>query len=234
MVGAGLLANVVGAGLFFGRGGGAAGAGKARLAPTVMGDLCARVDPPPTSAILTPTMVTLFPRHHRLQRRGQYRPLLQIVADQALATVTLREIIVVASGCTDRTEDDRARRQARDPRVRLLVQARREGKASAINLFLQRGRRKRCSCSAAPTCSRTCRPLERLVAPFADPEVGMTACRPVPVNDPATFMGFAAHLLWDLHHDINAAGGFKAGEMIAFRKVFTPHSVHDRRGRGQH
>ena len=45
--------------------------------------------------------------------------------------------------------------------------------------------------------------IERLVSPFADPEVGMTACRPEPVNDPATFMGFAAHLLWDLHHQMN-------------------------------
>ncbi len=71
--------------------------------------------------------------------------------------------------------------------------------------------------------------IERLVSPFADPEVGMTACRPEPVNDPATFMGFAAHLLWDLHHQMNLEG-FKAGEMIAFRKVFTripPHTAVD-------
>jgi hypothetical protein len=32
-------------------------------------------------------------------------------------------------------------------------------------------------------------------------------------------MGFATHLLWDLHHEMNLVG-FKAGEMIAFRKVF--------------
>jgi hypothetical protein len=32
-------------------------------------------------------------------------------------------------------------------------------------------------------------------------------------------MGFAAHLLWDLHHYMNLHG-FKAGEMIAFRRVF--------------
>jgi hypothetical protein len=32
-------------------------------------------------------------------------------------------------------------------------------------------------------------------------------------------MGFAAHLLWDLHHQVNLRS-FKAGELIAFRKVF--------------
>ncbi len=47
----------------------------------------------------------------------------------------------------------------------------------------------------------------------------MTTCRPVPVNDPRTFMGFAAHLLWNLHHQINLRS-FKAGELIAFRKIF--------------
>jgi len=57
------------------------------------------------------------------------------------------------------------------------------------------------------------------VAPFADPAVGMTTGRPVPVNDPGTFMGFAAHLLWELHHEINLRH-FKAGEMIAFRNIF--------------
>jgi hypothetical protein len=41
----------------------------------------------------------------------------------------------------------------------------------------------------------------------------------VPVNDPGTFMGFAAHLLWDLHHRVNLSS-FKAGEMVAFRKIF--------------
>ncbi len=61
--------------------------------------------------------------------------------------------------------------------------------------------------------------LEALLAPFADPEIGMTGCRVIPVDDRSTFMGFATHLLWDLHHQVNLES-FKGGEMIAFRKVF--------------
>jgi len=49
--------------------------------------------------------------------------------------------------------------------------------------------------------------------------VGMTSGRPSPLNDPDTFMGFAAHLLWNLHHEI-AQQHFKAGEMTAFRLIF--------------
>ena len=94
-----------------------------------------------------------------------------------------------------------------------------EGKAAAVNQFLAQAREKivvLCSADLLPEQDT----LEKLVAPFADPEIGMTTCRPWPVNDPRTFMGFAAHLLWGLHHHINANGSFKAGELIAFRKIF--------------
>jgi poly-beta-1,6-N-acetyl-D-glucosamine synthase len=145
--------------------------------------------------------------------------LLQCMLDQELHIVEPREIIVVSSGSTDCTEAIVRDYMTREPRIRLLVQEKREGKASAINLFL-----KQMTERVLVLCSADLRPkpdaVEKLAAPFADPEMGMTSCRPVPVNDPNTFMGFAAHMLWNLHHDINAHGGFKAGEMIAFIKIF--------------
>ena len=125
---------------------------------------------------------------------------------------------MVASGCTDRTESIVQDWARRDPRIRLVVQARREGKSSAINQFLPQAREKivvLCGADLLPEADA----LEKLVAPFADPAVGMTAGRPVPVNDSETFMGFAAHLLWDLHHQVNLRS-FKGGELIAFRKIF--------------
>ena len=154
--------------------------------------------------------------------------LLARVAASRLERVRVAEIIVVASGCTDDTEAIVREAAAADPRIRLISQPTREGKASAMNLFLREA-----TCDVLVLSSADLLPsedaLERLVSPFDDPEVGMTACRPEPVNDPATFMGFAAHLLWDLHHQMNL-NGFKAGEMIAFRKVFAripPHTAVD-------
>ena len=154
--------------------------------------------------------------------------LLARVAASRLERVRVAEIIVVASGCTDDTEAIVRAAAAADPRIRLISQPTRQGKASAMNLFLRDA-----ACDVLVLSSADLLPsedaIERLVSPFAEPEVGMTACRPEPVNDPATFMGFAAHLLWDLHHQMNLAG-FKAGEMIAFRKVFTripPHTAVD-------
>ncbi|HQF70147.1 MAG TPA: glycosyltransferase, partial [Promineifilum sp.] len=154
--------------------------------------------------------------------------LLARVAASRLERGEVAEIIVVASGCTDDTEAIVLAAAVADPRIRLITQPTREGKASAMNLFLREAR-----CDVLVLSSADLLPaeeaLERLVSPFDDPETGLTACRPEPVNDPATFMGFAAHLLWDLHHEINLHG-FKAGEMIAFRKVFQripPHTAVD-------
>ena len=155
--------------------------------------------------------------------------LLARVGESRLARVDVTEIIVVASGCTDRTEEVVCRAADRDGRIRLISQPTREGKASAMNLFLAQATSDVLVLSSADLLPGE-DSLEQLVAPFADPEIGMTACRPMPVNDPATFMGFAAHLLWELHHQMNVSGGFKAGEMIAFRKVFAripPHTAVD-------
>jgi biofilm PGA synthesis N-glycosyltransferase PgaC len=144
--------------------------------------------------------------------------LLQRVLEQQLLSVELNEIIVVASGCTDNTVPIIRDYAAREPRIRLLIQERREGKASAINLFMRHATQPvliLCSADVLPEVDA----LEKLVAPLADPDIGMTSCRPVPVNDANTFMGYGVHLLWELHHQINLTG-FKAGEMTAFRKIF--------------
>lgn len=149
--------------------------------------------------------------------------LLEAVVTQRTSVADLVEIVVVASGCTDGTAAIVRSWAARDARIRLVTQARREGKASAINLFLSMTRE-----SVLLVCSADLIPapeaIEQVVIPFGDPDVAMTTCRPVPVNDPRSFMGFAAHLLWELHHQINQLD-FKAGELVAFRKIFVriPH-----------
>jgi poly-beta-1,6-N-acetyl-D-glucosamine synthase len=144
--------------------------------------------------------------------------LLEAAVSQRLKNVAVTEIVVVASGCTDHTEAIVLEWAKRDPRIRLLSQEKRMGKASAINDYLPQAREKilvLCSADLIPEADA----IEQLVAPFADSEVGMTSSRPVPVNDPKQFMGFAAHMLWGLHHTINLAS-FKAGEMVAIRKIF--------------
>jgi len=143
--------------------------------------------------------------------------LLNAVVSQRMSRVVVSEILVIASGCTDNTESIVRDWTARDGRIRLVVQERREGKASAVNLFLSQARERiavLCSADLLPEADA----IEQVVAPFANPDIGMTTARPCPVNDPSALMGFAAHMLWDLHHRINLRS-FKAGELIAFRKI---------------
>ena len=154
--------------------------------------------------------------------------LLARVRASSFQWVAIAEVLVITSGCTDRTEDVVREAAVADSRIRLISQPIREGKASAMNVFINQA-----LCDVLVLSSADLLPaedaIELLVRPFVDPEIGMTASRPVPVNDPAMFMGFAAHLLWDLHHEMNLHG-FKAGEMIAFRKVFKripPHTAVD-------
>jgi glycosyltransferase involved in cell wall biosynthesis len=64
------------------------------------------------------------------------RAILAILEQQA-PSLRVEEVIVVASGCTDRTVPIVAEIALQEPRVHLCDQERREGKASAINLFLK-------------------------------------------------------------------------------------------------
>ena len=139
------------------------------------------------------------------------------VLKQEGPSIRVEEVIVVASGCTDRTVPTVAEIALKEPRVRLYVQEKREGKASAINLFL-----KETSSEVAILVGADVIPeesaIEHLCSPFLDPKVGMTGGRPVPINDASTFMGHSVHLLWRLH-DRLARTHAKLGEIIAFRTV---------------
>src|SRR5207248_8379000 len=59
------------------------------------------------------------------------------VLGQELGSSRIAELIVVASGCDDGTVPIVRDIAGRDERVRLIEQPRREGKASAINVFLR-------------------------------------------------------------------------------------------------
>lgn len=144
--------------------------------------------------------------------------LLGAVLGQDMVSGRLDQIIVVASGCTDRTADIVRGFAARDSRIRLLTQQKREGKASAINLFLQHATGEVVILSSGDVVPEG-GALEALIGPFADPVIGMTGGRPVPVNSRRTFIGHAVHLLWDMHHLI-ALQNPKLGEVVAFRRLF--------------
>jgi poly-beta-1,6-N-acetyl-D-glucosamine synthase len=139
------------------------------------------------------------------------------ILGQTLSSGHIAELIVVASGCEDRTVPIVSEIVGRDPRVRLIEQQRREGKASAINLFI--------SAATAPVLLMASADvlvdngtIDALLRHFEDPGVGMVGGHPIPVNGETTFLGHAVHLQWRLHDRI-ARESPKLGEIVAFRNV---------------
>ena len=144
---------------------------------------------------------------------------LSAVLNQHGPSMQIEEIIVIASGCTDRTVPIVAEIALQEPQVRLCIQEKREGKASAINLFLKEASSEVVILIGADVIPEN-GAIESLCVPFKDPAIGMVGGRPVPINDPATFMGHTVHLLWRLHDRV-ARITPKLGEVIAFRNVIS-------------
>ena len=148
---------------------------------------------------------------------GNIIRLLDALVKQHLEQVAIAEIIVVSSASTDGTDDLVREFAMQYPVVRLIPQARREGKSAAINLFLRDAREALCVVISGDVVPAK-HTIELLVSAFTDPRIGATGGRPVPENDARSFVGYAVHLLWNLHHRM-AMISPKLGEMIAFRKV---------------
>ncbi|MCX9012734.1 MAG: glycosyltransferase [Candidatus Methanoperedens sp.] len=132
-------------------------------------------------------------------------------------TEPIKEIIVVSSACSDKTDEIIENDFVKyNPRIFLIKQGKREGKASAINIFLKYASGDIVVLESGDTIPAE-GAIEDLTDAFNDPKIGMAGGRPVPINDPDTFMGFTAHLVWNLHHKI-ALEHPKLGEMVAFRR----------------
>src|ERR1700687_5280013 len=91
----------------------------------------------------------------------------------------IERIVVMASGCTDRTCEIVAEYAKTDARIELVAEAERKGKVHAINRFLTMVRQPLCIITSAdlgfnPTT------VERITEPFADPGVGVVGAHAVP------------------------------------------------------
>jgi poly-beta-1,6-N-acetyl-D-glucosamine synthase len=142
---------------------------------------------------------------------------LESILGQKLTGKRITEIVVVASGCRDRTAAIVADIATREGRVRLIEQPRREGKASAINLFITAARSPVLAMVSADVVVED-GAFDVLLEHFTDPHVGMAGGHPTPVNGTGTFLGHAVHLQWRLHDRI-ARECPKLGEVVAFRNV---------------
>lgn len=156
------------------------------------------------------------PAYNEERNIGQ---LLDTLLNQRTKRATVVEVVVVASGCTDRTADIvRSYMSRTGIPVRLIEETERRGKVAAINAYLRALNPHVdaiCVCSADLLVSREV--VERLVQCFlCNPQVGMCGGRPVPTNHDDGFTSEATRFLWQMHHRV-ALEAPKLGELVMIR-----------------
>lgn len=135
-----------------------------------------------------------------------------------------REIIVVASGCTDRTVEVVRWHMAKNPKIRLIEEAKRLGKASALNRAFEASTGDYIVLIPADVCPAD-NALFNLLVPFRNRNISAVSGRPMqdPRKAPKGFMGYLAGMtyrLWArLMKKLNDSGhaAHCSGEFMAIR-----------------
>jgi biofilm PGA synthesis N-glycosyltransferase PgaC len=132
----------------------------------------------------------------------------------------IREMIFVASGCTDQSVDILQEAALADDRIRLVVVARRDGKASALRMGLSRATQEIVLLENADTVPAP-GAYEALLSPFQRPGVGLVTAHPRPADPANGFVERLGEVLWEVHDRISTISP-KAGEAFAFRRTDPP------------
>lgn len=110
----------------------------------------------------------------------------------------LDEIIVVASGCTDKTNEIVNQYAQRDERIKLITEAERKGKYSAINLILANNQSEILIMTDAD-CLLGDKAIDFLLKHFKHHSVGAVCGQTLPVNPKDKgFWGYVAHFRYKL------------------------------------
>jgi biofilm PGA synthesis N-glycosyltransferase PgaC len=118
--------------------------------------------------------------------------------------IKLEEVIVVTSGCTDRTVDIVREFQKKWNVVKLIVEKERRGHASALNLIFENARGNIIIIGCADTLP-TPKAILNLIEPLKmASDVGAVVGRAVPINSIKNLWGYIAHLTftWQYYPDI--------------------------------
>jgi len=132
------------------------------------------------------------------------------------------EIVIVASGCTDKTAEIVLHHARADRRVKVILEEQRGGKSLAINKILSEFRGEMLLLVSADVL-----PLDGSITSMvstmeSDRSIGVVSSQPRPVNGHRGLIGYLGHLYWRLHHQtlslLDASGqNTHGGEAILVR-----------------
>jgi cellulose synthase/poly-beta-1,6-N-acetylglucosamine synthase-like glycosyltransferase len=138
------------------------------------------------------------------------------------------EVLVVASGCTDRTVEITEEYAIKDSRVKVFNEIIREGKASAINKIFANATGEAIIFISADTLPwKDC--FKKLLLKLQSPNVGIVCGKPLPINDTNSLADRLVRMLWSFHDhvfaELNDAGLAKhATEVFCIRRGIV-HSI---------
>jgi len=129
--------------------------------------------------------------------------------------IDIHEVIFIASGCTDNSAKKVKYYVKQNTHFFLLEEAKRNGKATAINLFLERASGDiRVILSSDIILDKNC--LSYLIESFKQEDIGMTGAHAVPVSNSIGFVSSLNRVLWGINNQFNKKSP-KLGEAVAFR-----------------
>ncbi len=148
------------------------------------------------------------------------RLLQNVLDDQSLPVES--EVLVVCSGCTDNTVDQAEAYAAFDPRIKVIYEPERRGKASAINQIFNHANGDVIIFVSADTQPKR-GSFPKLLGKLGLPNVGIVSGNPVPVNSSCSLVGRVVQLMWGFHgyvfEQLNDAGLARhATEVFAIRR----------------
>ncbi|NQU98789.1 glycosyltransferase [Candidatus Woesearchaeota archaeon] len=143
--------------------------------------------------------------------------LLDSLLKQKTNTANIKEIIVVSSGSTDKTNEIVNNFSKKNKKIKLIVEEERRGKSSAINIFLKKAKSNILILESADTIPKE-NTIEILCSKFHDKIMGVVGGKSIPVKNKNKLINFIVQLQWQLHHELSKNNP-KFGELIAFRKI---------------
>ena len=119
------------------------------------------------------------------------------------------EVLVVCSGCTDDTVEIVQQYAEKNVVVKILIEAKRAGKASAINQILKKAIGDAIIFISADTLPNVdC--FAHLISKIEVPNAGLVCAYPLPTNNSKSLAGKLVHILWSFHdqvfREVNEAG----------------------------
>jgi poly-beta-1,6-N-acetyl-D-glucosamine synthase len=129
----------------------------------------------------------------------------------------IETVCVVSSGSTDKTNDIVRSFSEKDNRIMLITETERHGKSSALNILLAESEKYDSMIYMGGDNMPCQKAIVHLLNLLDTKDVDVVGGRPIPVDNPHTFMGFCTHLLWNLHHESSLEVPKISGELMAFK-----------------